>query len=102
MSDDLCFTEDDIIDAIGQLKSEKSGAGYVISENLKLSRSVIALPLSQLFTSIVRHGYYATIFAGFYSCSRPKEQQRYICEFQLSSHCSFLYIEQGSGVADSS
>ena len=57
VSDDLCFTEDDIIDAIGQLKSKKSGAGYVISEHLKLSRSVIALPLSQLFTSIVRHGY---------------------------------------------
>ena len=56
MSDDLCFTEDDIIGAIGQLKSKKSGAGYVISEHLKLSRSIIALPLSQLYTSIVRHG----------------------------------------------
>ena len=68
--DDLFVTEDDVIDAIGQL----SLTGCIITEHLKLSHSVIALPLSQFFTSIVRHGYMPPCF-----CS--KEQQRYICEF---------------------
>ena len=57
MFQDLYFTDDDVTEAIGQLKPKKSGAGCVISEHLRFSHSVIALPLSQLFTSIVRHGY---------------------------------------------
>ena len=56
-SEDLCFTEDDVTEAICRLKSKKSGAGCVSSEHLKFSHTVIALPLSQLFTSIVHHGY---------------------------------------------
>ena len=56
-SEDLCFTEDDATEAIFWLKSKKSGAGCVTSEHLKFSHNVIALPLSQLFTLIVHHGY---------------------------------------------
>ena len=50
MFQDLYFTDDDVTEAIGQLKPKKSGAGCVISEHLRFSHSVIALPLSQLFT----------------------------------------------------
>ena len=57
MFQDLHFTDNDVTEAIGQLKPKKSGAGCVTSEHLRFSHSVIALPLSQLFTSIVRHGY---------------------------------------------
>jgi hypothetical protein len=77
MFDDLFVTEDDTIDAIGQLKSKKSGAGCINSEHLKLSHSVIALPLSQFFTSIVHHGYMPPLLR---DCFGSKEQ-RYICEF---------------------
>ena len=57
MLQNLLFTEDDVANAIGQLKNKKSGTGPILSEHLKLSHNVIALPLSQLFTCIVRHGY---------------------------------------------
>ena len=57
MFQDLHFTDDDVTKAIGQLKPKKSGAGCVTSEHLRFSHSVIALPLSQLFTSIAHHGY---------------------------------------------
>ena len=57
MLQNLLFTEDDVANAIGQLKNKKSGTSPILSEHLKLSHSVIALPLSQLFTCIVRHGY---------------------------------------------
>ena len=57
MLQNLLFTEDAVANAIGQLKNKKSGTGPILSEHLKLSHSVIASPLSQLFTCIVRHGY---------------------------------------------
>ena len=49
--------EDDVIDAICQLKSKKTGASGIISKHLKLSCSVTAVPLSRFLSSIERHGY---------------------------------------------
>ena len=57
MFQDLYFTDDNVTEAIGQLKPKNSGTGCVTSEHLRFSHSVNALPLSQLFTSLVSHGY---------------------------------------------
>ena len=70
LSEDLCFTEDDITEAICRLKSKKSGTGCVTSEHLKFSHTVIALPLSQLFIYFNCTSWtYAIIIARFDSCS---------------------------------
>ena len=55
--EDISFTEDEVYDAIGQLRSKMSDTTGIFTEHLKLSRSVIALPLSLFFTTIVRHGH---------------------------------------------
>ena len=55
--EDIYFTEDEVYDAIGQLRSKMSDTTGIFTEHLKFSRSVIALPLSLFFTPIVRHGH---------------------------------------------
>ena len=75
LSEDLCFTEDDVTEAICRLKSKKSGAGCVTSEHLNLSHTVIALPLSQLFTSIVRHGYMPSLLRDSILVPVPKSNK---------------------------
>ena len=57
MYEDISFTEDEVYDAIGQLRSKMSDTTGIFTEHLKFSRSVIALPLSLFFTPIVRHGH---------------------------------------------
>ena len=55
MLNDLLFTENEVVDAIGRLKPSSDG---VSSEHLQLSCSVIALPLSLVFfSSVVQHGH---------------------------------------------
>ena len=54
--EDISFTEDEVYDAIGQLRSKKSDTTGIFTEHLKFSRSVIALPLSLFFTPIVQRG----------------------------------------------
>ena len=53
MLNDLLFTENEVVDAIGRLKPRKASSDGVFSEHLQLSCSVIALPLSLFFSSIV-------------------------------------------------
>ena len=53
----ISFTEDEVYDAIGQLRSKMSDTTGIFTEHPKFSRSVIALPLSLFFTPIVRHGH---------------------------------------------
>ena len=74
-SEDLCYTEDDVTEAICRLKSKKSGAGCVTSEHLKFSHTVIALPLSQLFTSILRHGYMPSLLRDSILVPVPKSNK---------------------------
>ena len=50
-------SEDDISDAISQLKTHKSDAFGVTTEHLKFALPVIIKHLSSFLTSIVRHGY---------------------------------------------
>ena len=57
MYEDISFTEDEVYDAIGQLRSKMSDTTGIFTEHLKFSRSVIALPLPLFFTPIVRHGH---------------------------------------------
>ena len=57
MYEDISFTEDEVYDAIGQLRSKMSDTTGIFTEHLKFSRSVIALPLPLFFTPIVRRGH---------------------------------------------
>ena len=50
------FLGSDVIKAIGKLQSGKCDSLGVCSGHLKLSSSLIALPLSLYFSSVVRHG----------------------------------------------
>ena len=93
MFQDLYFTDDDVTEAIGLLKPKKSGAGCVTSEHLRFSHSVIALPLSQLFTSIVRHGYMPALLRDSILVPVPKSNKdgsvsHNYCPIALSSTLS--------------
>ena len=72
---EISFTEDEVIDAISQLKCKKSGANMIPSELLKLSSSVIALPLSLFFTSLVRHGHMPQIIRDSLLVPIPKNNK---------------------------
>ena len=54
---EMDFLEDEVIDAIHQLKSSKSDADGVFTNHLKLACPVIAEPLALWFSTILRHGY---------------------------------------------
>ena len=53
----VIVSEDDISDAISQLKTHKSDAFGVTTEHLKFALPVITKHLSSFLTSILRHGY---------------------------------------------
>ena len=55
--------------------TKKSGAGCVTSEHLKFSHTVIALPLSQLFTSIVHYGYMPSLLRDSILVPVPKSNK---------------------------
>ena len=59
---DVTLSEDHVAEAIAQLKSNKSDSSGVTSEHIKFASSVIAYPLSLLFTAILRHGYMPKCF----------------------------------------
>ena len=53
----VLVSEDDISDAISQLKTHKSDAFGVTTKHLKFALPVITKHLSSFLTSILRHGY---------------------------------------------
>ena len=53
----VIVSEDDISDAISQLKTHKSDAFGITTEHLKFALPVITKHLSSFLTSILRHGY---------------------------------------------
>ena len=55
-------SEELVSEAIFQLKPHKSDGYNVTSEHLKYASTVIAKPLSSLFTAILRHGYMPECF----------------------------------------
>ena len=57
MLQEVSFTEEKVFNAVNQLNPSKSDSLGIFSVNLKSCCSVIALPLSLLFTAIVRHGH---------------------------------------------
>ena len=61
---DIHFTEEDVLEALCQLKPGKSDAAGVSSENLRFSSSALAVPLASFLASSMRHGYtHAPMFA---------------------------------------
>ena len=54
---DISFSDEDVLEAISQLKPRKSDYDGICSEHLKYASSSLAKPLAILFTSVVRHGY---------------------------------------------
>ena len=67
-----------MLEALSQLKPDKTDPSGVSSKHLLYGSSVLAVPLSGLFTSILRHGYmlYARLFTRLDSYTRTKKQQR--------------------------
>ena len=54
---DVYFSDDDVLEAILQLKPHKYDSCGISTEHLKFASSVICQPLSAFLTSAVRHGY---------------------------------------------
>ena len=54
---DVYFSDDDVLEAILQLKPHKYDSCGINTEHLKFASSVICQPLSAFLTSAVRHGY---------------------------------------------
>ena len=54
---DVYFSDDDVLEAIMQLKPHKYDSCGISTEHLKFASSVICQPLSAFLTSAVRHGY---------------------------------------------
>ena len=52
----VVFSEDNVIDALGMLKKNKSDSSGISTEHLKYSSPAIAESLLFFFTSILRHG----------------------------------------------
>ena len=69
------FLGSDVIKAIGKLKSGKCDSLGVCSEHLKLSSSLIALPLSLYFSSVVRHGYMPKLLSDSVLVPVPKSSK---------------------------
>ena len=53
----LNFSEDDVLEALSQMKPNKCDSSGVFSEHLKYASTVIAEPLALFLSSVVRHGY---------------------------------------------
>ena len=51
---DLLFTEEDVLEALSQLKLGTAG---ISSEHLRFALSALGVPLASFLTSIIRHGY---------------------------------------------
>ena len=54
---EISFSDEDVLEAISQLKPRKSDCDGICSEHVKYASSALAKPLAILFTSVVRHGY---------------------------------------------
>ena len=53
----LNFSEDDVLEALSQMKPNKCDSSGVFSEHSKYASTVIAEPLALFLSSVVRHGY---------------------------------------------
>ena len=58
----IYVTEDDVLDAISQIKMHKSDSCGLSSEHLKSSASAISDSPAVFFTTILRHGYMPKAF----------------------------------------
>ena len=65
-------TEDDVLDAISQIKMHKSDSCGLSSEHLKSSASAISDSLAVFFTTILRHGYMPKAFHDSVLVHKPK------------------------------
>ena len=68
----VCVSEELVAEAIFQLKPHKSDGYNVTTEHLKHASSVIAKPLSSLFTAILCHGYMPECFCNSIIVPIPK------------------------------
>ena len=78
--------EELVAEAIFQLKPHKSDGYNVTSEHLKYASTLIAKPLSSLFTAILRHGYMPECFRDSIIVPIPKGSKD--CPIALSSNFS--------------
>ena len=83
------FLGSDVIKAIGKLKFGKCDSLGVYSEHLKLSSSLIALPLSLYFSSVVLHGYMPKLLSDSVLVPVPKSSKDY-SNYRPVALCSTL------------
>ena len=75
----IYVTEDDVLDAISQIKIHKSGSCGLSSEHLKSSASAISDSLAVFFTTILRHGYMPKAFRDCVLVPIPKGSKDASC-----------------------
>ena len=72
--EEVCFSEEDIVDAIGCLASQKYDAIGISAEHLKFATPVVS-DISSLFTAILRHGYMPKCFRDSVLVPIPKSRK---------------------------
>ena len=75
----IYVTEDDVLDAISQIKMHKSDSCGLSSEHLKSSASAISDSLAVFFTTILRHGYMPKAFRDCVLVPIPKGSKDASC-----------------------
>ena len=73
------MTDDDVLDAISQIKMHKSDSCGLFSEHLKSSASAISESLAVFFTTILRHGYMPKAFRDCVLIPIPKGSKDASC-----------------------
>ena len=53
----MCFSEDDVLQALPRFNGNKTDTYGICSEHLKYASTALSEPLAAFFISVVRHGY---------------------------------------------
>ena len=59
---EISFSDEDVLEAISQLKPRKSDCDGICSEHLKYASSALAKPLAILFNMDICHSVFETVF----------------------------------------
>ena len=75
----VSFSEDDVLEALSNLKSGKSDGDGVFAEHLIFASSPLITPLADYFSSLVRHGFMPHCFRDCVLIPVPKKNKDLTC-----------------------
>ena len=92
----VSFSEDDVLEALSHLKSGKSDGDGVFAEHLIFASSPLITPLSDYFSSLVRHGFMPHCFRDCVLIPVPKKNKDVTCSssyrpIALIKYSTFLH-----------